>query len=94
VDAYSTNITTSAVFYSANLPKGSYQIKIGYRSSNSNDITLRNQTVAVVARKAAPPTPPPAVPVPEFSPVGLLALIAIVSAVLVIATLGKNGNDD
>ncbi|MHC1610372.1 MAG: hypothetical protein ACXQTW_02025 [Candidatus Methanospirareceae archaeon] len=86
VDAYSTNITTSAVFYSADLPPGSYPIKVGYRSSNGNEVTLRNQTLVAVARKAAPP--PPA-PVPEFSPVGLLAFIAIVSAVLAVVTMKK-----
>jgi len=84
VDAYSTNITMSAVFYLANLDAGSYPVKIGYRSSNGNEVTLRNQTLAAVARKAAPPPP---LPVPEFSPVGLVALIAILSAVLAVATL-------
>jgi len=86
VDRSTNNVTMSAVFYRSDVSTGSCPIKIGYRSSNGNSVTLRNQTLIAISQKAAP-TPPPVVAVPEFSPVGLLALIGILSAVLVIATL-------
>ncbi len=87
VDSSTNNVTMSAVFYRSNLDTGSYPIKIGYRSSNGNDneVTLRNQTLIAISQKAAPPP----VPVPEFNPVGLLALIGMVSAVLAVATMRR-----
>jgi len=90
VDRSTNNVTMSAVFYRSDVSTGSCPIKIGYRSSTGDSVTLRNQTLTAIAQKAAPPTPPPpAVPVPEFSLVGLLAFIAILSAVLAVATLRK-----
>jgi hypothetical protein len=85
VDSSTMNVTQSAVFYYSNVEPGSYPINISYRSSTGNAVTLRNQTLIAISQKA----PPPVVPVPEFSPIGLLALVGIVSAVLAVATMKR-----
>ena len=85
VDSSTNNVTMSAVFYRSDVSTGSCPIKIWYRSSNGNSVTLRNQTLIAISQKA----PPPPEPVPEFSSVGLLAFIAIVSAVLAVVTMKK-----
>jgi len=85
VDSSTNNVTMSAVFYRSDVPTGPCSIRIWYRSSNGNSVTLRNQTLIAISQKA----PPPPAPVPEFSPIGLLAFVGVVSAVLAVVTMTR-----
>ena len=56
------------------------------------DIPVSALTGTPVGAGGSPPPPVP-VPVPEFSPIGLLALVGIMSIVLAVATLKKINNN-